>query len=1566
MDQHILRIKLRKRMKERLKEWIPDNHELRDKEMRLFDKLMSRRDFLKMSTIVAASLLLNDGCSNHDFHSPPSNWDEAKDDTDKETGIGEGEQIDVSKASKILVDSDVMDGMQHYDPLKAAGSVDAPEIKGSAILESFNPHIMTVASSDTFAKSGFNPLHRNYGIPEYIHLNKDSDSKDYHLAIYEKSHVGHHGLKETIIPLENTASLHINSLVTANGNFHNKVENQIAYNQKMVLLANTNNTNNPALRLYYQESSCSLLQPGVTQTANNTWAHLDLIEIFTQNETYTFSKHSIVEVKSYNDGSNHSFLYGTIRFDDLYNYGFIATFNSIDTTQPTVTFFTPKFLSIHSSMISKLQTNFRNEMKNADLDSDSSFKDFSIFSNQKFVPFTQVKDVEGKTQSQVLFSFLSFDTASDLNGGEVDIEGEEVDLDYFCDTASALNTRYLVAVDTSSEGVTYLLPSYTLSPSITIDEYSFILDFDTSAIPSIDIWKEIYNPQNDQKSQTTVQFEHTFVRSIQNDGDTLHLILATSFYDGNDLGVTHKSVKINYEISNTIMNHFTLKEKVSSVDSKFETTLYQNKGYKDLWFNDMKIDTTYSTLGEYVYRNSGVYDFYCTHTHQGLLRSYFVVQIKDKHSFLIGYNEQGENPDGATGKLYDYQSPENLYNNIVSKSVKHYPPLPIALNPDRLFKWYPVAQESEVLYIAPRTYVVNEKNRTLITNDGSKKLLSYNHASADSLEGIWTTHEQEKQVPTEKSLEYQYKVTSHQVHLHLNNIYDYPAALEDNTYVELRFSKPLIVTDHSDVEHPITYHVGRLSSLFLKSDSSGRIALDIKAGANKNDIFKGATMMYRFLHKSDLDLNENEPVAVVSDTSGNTTEFQQCNISFKQFERLSSGNADTPQIGASLDSKTAQALFDENVVEGQKKTISSFTDAYGTLYKNAQPNNDLPSNRIQRTNSTTTVDPLVYIVCLQTEDSMALGSIWDKVVDWGDKALHTITNVVNSLTHLAEDLAKSIKETVNKLVDDIKTIMSKIGASLSSIIVQIAAAFEKILTILISLVELVWEFVKALFDMNAAWKIGTELKGIFKDQFSPKSTKSNNVYSIIKNETSTLENKIDDITGKLKTNIDNAIDTALGYDLENDPSTTASKTLKDKQKNSTKYDYLDDQVERLSTSKKTTLSTSINTSLLNLETSSNSTCPSSDTVEELILCVGSKMSQTMLSDISTIVNDSKETVTGFIEGKTWNQTKGNLDALLKDAVAPALDETDTLLKGTLQLPLAFLNGSSLFDLLEEGLDDTLKPIFEALGLLIFQDKDKINKLSDIAYLTIGYYLNLSGLLLKDILSVTKTDIDIPQYIISGDLRADFNVLSKNTKQRNIQQHSATIPLTVIANQISNLTEPIVTRGCPPSIVRNILIRFSPLLFATLRIPSFIKHVQYDDATKKIFGLTSDFMFLIAQFTNVLRLWNTYEEDTKDIFVSLYCFFNVLSRLADLAEVTLDEKQKNTSYILEVTCQSIYLLQAILTIVMEVLYASKKPSACTFAKINIFLSIVDLGINTYNESLYLRNIDSSSLSQTIKE
>jgi hypothetical protein len=98
-------------------------------------------------------------------------------------------------------------------------------------------------------------------------------------------------------------------------------------------------------------------------------------------------------------------------------------------------------------------------------------------------------------------------------------------------------------------------------------------------------------------------------------------------------------------------------------------------------------------------------------------------------------------------------------------------------------------------------------------------------------------------------------------------------------------------------------------------------------------------------------------------------------------------------------------------------------------------------------------------------------------------------------------------------------------------------------------------------------------------------------------------------------------------------------------------------------------------------------------------------------------------------------------------------------KGVLQLPLAFLNGSTTLDTANKALDDSFREVFKILGTIIFQDENKLTTTEDVGCFFAGMELYLSLSFLKDLESVVGDKSDIVGYIKSGKLRSKMNQTS---------------------------------------------------------------------------------------------------------------------------------------------------------------------------------------------------------------
>ena len=185
---------LRKNLAENLRDWMPNNNDLVNKELGIFDRIVTRRDFIK-GTSLATLYMLVKGCGsdNKGPTGPPSQWNEFE---QEPVLVTTTEMEAVNQPANIIVDSDILTSMVTHNPLPALGSNDAEGVKDNAIMESFNPHtVSSDAITDymyALTEDSDQPVtlipNRNYGIAEHVHMLHDDTENVYSLEIYEKAH----------------------------------------------------------------------------------------------------------------------------------------------------------------------------------------------------------------------------------------------------------------------------------------------------------------------------------------------------------------------------------------------------------------------------------------------------------------------------------------------------------------------------------------------------------------------------------------------------------------------------------------------------------------------------------------------------------------------------------------------------------------------------------------------------------------------------------------------------------------------------------------------------------------------------------------------------------------------------------------------------------------------------------------------------------------------------------------------------------------------------------------------------------------------------------------------------------------------------------------------------------------------------------------------------------------------------------------------------------------------------------------------------------------------------------
>jgi len=1519
---------LRSTLHKRLVSWLPNDNKLVEKELQLFDSLMKRRNFLKTTSFAAIAAFINTGCGDSGYSGPPSSWDDSQQ-------IDTVDQASVQTASRIAVDADIIDSLQSYNALPAAGSVDAPYVVDSAHIESFNPHIMTIDSPTVFTKSGLNPLTYNYGIPELIHLSQTTPSSDYTLEIYEEDREGHGGLKEASINLDGSAAGKFNVLVASNGNFHNHVNKGVGYSQKLALLAhvganfNYGDTSKVSALLYYQTTSTPLLKPGVSPEKNSLWKSIDVMEVFKQRETHPFNNYTISEVDTYHDGMNNRFIYGTLTLDDFYSYGFIITYNSLTDTKPTITFFAPKYLSTQSTDFIALVNAFSDE----NLYNDSP-RDLKVFKGQTFKPLAQSNNSDGTLKNSVIFSFFSFDITIGSNNSYLDLDDSGLIDISVLSTDTSIMKRYIVVVDTSKEGVKYLFENFTPTLSLENEGDPVQITFDMSGIPSVDIWSDLYDQNN-------YQLSNMFTRFVQTSASEISILLATSFYDQISLGITNKSITLSssgdgYRLSKEVLSNNVLFENVKIEDGK---------DYQTLWFDDMKVHVNnYNTLVQCVNNYNGILDFHCAHNHQGLLRSYFHIRYENTdgsiNSFLIGFNEKGITNDDS---MYAYQTHDNLLQNMINNKVYHRPPLPIAINPYKVHKWQSIAHDGEVMYSAYRANITDETTKTLLPNDGSQGiLLSYKHATCDALEDSWVLYEKEKQVQKDQVLSNLYTIATHQLHLHTTNIYGHSVALDINTYVEVRFSKTVMVRDYTDVTNPRTYSLSRLSSLFLKPDSSGKVILEVDTGTSKKNKYLGATMMYRFVDASMLSYNDiTQPVATLVSTLGSTTEFKQCGISFKTYERLSSGSiTDTNGKNEVKIEDKLTDTFDTNYQAG----VSDVTLGYSKLHDAAKPDNDSPlqnaaflytksiSRRakvslVLRSDVALVIDPLTFTPMIQSNSNLSSGSFISNAIHWVSHALDTIAD-------LALAVAAAARAVISKLVEDIKNIVIDVSHSVSDWAHIMADFILKAAKEMYDIALELWEFIKMLIGMQRCYDIGQELKQLYYDQFHSASMVKDNVYSIIKDKTTQYQTSINKTLDDIEMDIDVSIDNIFG--ISTDSSSNVNKgniQYKFNQNSSTKSDHVTNQLGRFSgTAGGLTLESNMQQSLNNettyFNTSSNiesaqyrTSCSDSESIESLITCLGSEAIKKAFSGLGTISSDSYTTFIDLISGESTNILKNDLSKIFKDTLHVVLDEMKLIADGVIEIPLTMLNGSSIADALSGVLNALEKLILEALGLLFFLNPHQFKDMEDFAYFCFGYAINST-----DHYIGFSMDFNLGDYVKDGHFRNSVNgTTALNSVFAPKYQRQAAMYIDTALS--------VTQTACGLTIASAKAVNFpKPTLFVGIKQYAYIGRMaarswslgvvvkNSDNSLDSISQTYQELHEVLTIADHLMKMVGENESFNKEyisIIITLSSFTNILAKLFPLLDTIRKTDVSDSVKILKLTRSILSMVQAIVRVVKDI-------------------------------------------------
>lgn len=1475
---------LRQKMQENLQFWMGADHPLIEKEMKILDKIMSRRNFLKSTSYAALLALVNHGCGSSS--SLPSDINASASETEPPTGVSDIEKAALTTPSNIIVDSDVLTSSISHNPLATLGSDDASHIVDEAIMESFNAHVLTIDNTEDAQQSSFKLPDRNYGIPEYIHVGRQNDSDNFTLQIFEKSNSEHHGLKESSFTLENSADKNFNKVVASNGTFHNRIKDSMAYSQKMVLLADTTNAE---LVLYHQLFSSELLLPSVEDNITLKWSSMDLLSIFKEKETHAFNTIEVIDVNNYSDGAFHAFIYGTIRCDAYYNYGFVVTCNSINDTTPTVTFFAPEYLSIKSSTVSELDASFTG------ISSFFTLKDFSLFSKQYFMPFTQMVDDNSKPIPEILFSFVSYDmqNATDEKLGNFFLFDDFVGSSSNRYDTQSFFKRYLLHVDTSTDAVIYPLSGYTpKKASISVNSTTFSMTLDVSDIPSVEIYQSLFN-------QNSSALEHAYVRSMASTDISLDVILATSFYDGNDLGISHINAEVDYDAT----THRLTSLNSHHSNSSFNESHYNTDDYYSLWYNDMKVHMNNSeSLGACVVEDSSeMFDFHTTQNHQGLLRSYFVVKCRNNDntisSVLVGMNEKGiENSDA-----YAYQNHTYLKTQIQSTNTPHYPPMPITLDPYVLHKYHGISEDSEVIYSKKRAKIIDSKTQLLINNDGSELLYSYNHASCSVINKNWAVFEEQKTTDKADIAKHYVNKELHQLHLHVSNLYGLNAQLDSDTFVEIRFSRKVIVknyTNHQDIK---TYHLDTLSSIFLKADSEGMISLEVDAG-NQDNQYNGATLEYRFVNKNALSLESDSSVATLDATEGITTAFKQCNISFRMYERFSSENYATGEYGMDSSLSSAKDALSAQLKSEYKSSVAQFANAYSSLHAKSAPNNTQPAQSAALAYANTSFRR--HNRCLFCSSAS---------INHFDPA-GFISSTFNTLLDDAESaVEQAVKEAVAKLSKSIDDIIKTMQSDISSAAQLISSAIVKAWNAVKSFAEMLWNWLIGVLDMESAFKIGVELNQLYADQLKPlsdsqsKNSAATNAYQIVQDKIEWVDKEISNVVTTAQNGFDEALDSVFSGDYDSDFAShrsSAHNRNQHRKSHTSKSHHASNQLKRLISSLELSLP-----DVCHIDTSKGPEKIIHDLYENVVKADIETLSSTAkgaLESVHTLVQDGSLSSSSLKEPL---QTLG--DTVFKNM--------ETISKDMVKMPTAMLNGSTILNCLEdEVLGELEKVLLKLYSLVMFRDPKKITSMKMLAYFNFGFSINIIELVVGGAIELARSSVDIRGFIKDGTFRETINAqgsASSGAAKRSSREeewemvHATSDAISVVSTftQVALTASNAVKENRMVQTIKN----YTYILKSLTKVPNMLYFAVSEKDFLGFFQEIAYFIEYLAKFGAESTL-----DDPVEIYKAYVWIAVVAELIASILELTDASTQENAGKI-----KTVLMIKAIteLLVALEEIY-----------------------------------------------
>ena len=1461
---------LRNRLHQILKEIFAEDHEKIEWELSLFDFVLSRRDFLKAATLSAIAVTINTGCAKRrrpEDPVVPSNWEV----WDEELSMPGRAALSMHKGIDIVVDSDIIQGIASYNPIPAQGSEEVLHIVDEAVLEGVNTYIITMADETEGSTHADLVSDRNYGLPEYLHLVNDFSlgrnfiREGQHLELYRKDTDKNEEARIEHIELDTDKATHFSSLRAVNGTFHNRIVDNKVTVQKMALLSGYKNLT-PALMLYYQSGSLSLQISNDIETLDG-WSHLDILAKFKEEERHLFQSIEIVEMEAYQDGLHKGVLYGTLRCDSIYNYGFVIAMNDPRQSEPTVTFFAPHFLSIHSETIEKLEKDFAKNVP----DSRYPIASFSLFAGQRFRPFSPLVESDESHTPRMLFSFFSYDISETTDDATVTChKGLHHDyikyrcggwhaLENTCKEKWSFHKRYLLDIDTSQGGVLYLLQNFEPEVRIeirdTVKEKSFRLIFDTAALNHLEILQRVFDGD-------VRQMEDAYIRFVQLTGDVYSILFASAYYQYRSLGVIHRHVEIREDGSERTLS--VLKD-IHTSKMLFGDAEHEGDTYHTLWFDRLShglggLSGLVEMLG-----SEGKFIFHATQNREGLLRSTFLFDIGENtyklDNLLIAFDEK-RSEDGSR-----LQGFTQLHDRITRDATEHLPPLPVAVNIKKCFHWNAMQNDTEVLYVGHRRYLVNREKKELYPNRGAQgKQYSYFHAVRSTFDGTWSRFEElEKGTKNSRVMR-----DLHQVHLHTLNAYEMSVPLPEHSYVEIRFSKPLTVRIFDSAGAPKTHRLPAMNTLFVQPDNQGRIALEIEAGY-RGEQYGGATMEYRIVDRSKLrQSRENSALCQLQESSG-TYSWHSCNISFRLYQRFSSNSYKHLEYGT-MHTKTAHHEMLRRIDSDYHTLIPKFANAFEKIHDHAAPSNQLTGTAY--VDLPTPITTASEILTLRVSKH-----------DFGG----WFSSVADSIEDGVESFAEDLKKIVDALAKDIDDIIEDISSNVVHAVSQLAIAIQKCWKSVKSFAQMLWHWLKCTLDFNKGYEIGVELEQLMIDQLRPlhdsdsKNKASGNLYTLLEGITSEMNKEIDHI----QTEIQNAADKVFGVccnkeaNEEKTCSNDARKRHTDTKHSSTKQMHVFDQIQRL---------------FQQYILPKSSGCSySNGTFGQMI-----KKNADIINNDSHKKNMdevSKSAVASIKHLAAGDSLKNSgISQTFSDMADFMIGDIAALFKVAADMPLTLLDDHTLFEgcAASKQLSDLESEVLGLLSLFLFRDKDKIKSPEDLVFFLIGYPVSI----LESFIGAIDKDFDVTEYLRDGSFRRDFNALGHSSEHKMLLESSRSWEQVHFATQVTfavlSVSQVMISLILSTKESR-ILKKLNPYLYLFRGMTKGPEILYF--ATKGQEGISRT----LKSIFSMLSLWSRFggevmidsEEKYDYVYVGFGVGFEIAAAIMSVIDASIDKKHSQT-------------------------------------------------------------------------